>query len=197
MHWLSEYLIDQPLPRNFVFRVLGNRWFFHVLLVAAIATAIASACTSDGDGTDRISNKLEIASTVIFLVLTLLQAFHTIVFAWIDISGKWLFLQMIVMSDDDTFQHQKSRTCLMNHSSRSTGYLFSYWSQCCSLFVKAFLRLQLPTGKSTITSTFGILWSSFPNSWQWFCILRLSWFLQRKSFIFLPVAYNNVKSFKI
>ena len=70
-----------------------------MLLAAAVATTIAAACTSDGNGTDSTSDKLEIASTILFLALTLLQAFQTVVFAWIELSGVSISLLGIIWSN--------------------------------------------------------------------------------------------------
>ena len=76
-----DLLTGRPPPSHPVLRFTRNRRLFRVLLMVAVALGIASSSMTDATHTaanDNTIKSLHEASTIIFLVLTALQALQTL-----------------------------------------------------------------------------------------------------------------------
>lgn len=72
-------LTDAPPSNRPIVKLTHNRTFFRVLLLVAVILGIASAAKTNSNGNIVSSSKsLHIASTIMFLVLTVVQVLHTI-----------------------------------------------------------------------------------------------------------------------
>ncbi|KAF9554746.1 hypothetical protein CPC08DRAFT_821500 [Agrocybe pediades] len=82
-----EYVSSRPLSSRVIMQAIRNRHIFHLLLFIAVALAMAAGTTvqTEGDGPNRISNILNIVSTVFFLVLTVLQFVQTLVYVRMEL----------------------------------------------------------------------------------------------------------------
>jgi hypothetical protein len=82
---LSERLSGREESKNPIIRLIRNQRLFKVALLAAVAlgvTGISSSSSNDSTGTSSSSNPtLRKVSTALFVALTVLQAFHTVVLA--------------------------------------------------------------------------------------------------------------------
>ncbi|PPQ78965.1 hypothetical protein CVT25_002294 [Psilocybe cyanescens] len=67
-------------------RFFRSHHLFHLLLVTAIALALAASITNNGTGRDKASDILDIVSSTLFMVLTLIQSFHTVIFARMELT---------------------------------------------------------------------------------------------------------------
>ena len=86
-----EQLTGRPTPTGPLLRITRNRHVFRAVLTAAVVLGIVSATQTNNDGsTSATSRSLYKVSTIIFLVLTVLQAFQTLVLVWIEIAGEQL-----------------------------------------------------------------------------------------------------------
>lgn len=82
-------LSDHPQIDLPVLRLTQNRRLFRLALLIAVILGVISATQTNTDGsTGSLSKSLHIASTVIFLVLTVLQAIQTVVLAQTGVSGR-------------------------------------------------------------------------------------------------------------
>ncbi|KAH9482007.1 hypothetical protein JR316_0006537 [Psilocybe cubensis] len=62
-------------------RLTRSHHLFHFLLSAAIILALSAAITNNGTGRERVSDILDVVSSTLFMVLTVLQAVHSGLFA--------------------------------------------------------------------------------------------------------------------
>ncbi|KAF8179636.1 hypothetical protein BJ912DRAFT_982311 [Pholiota molesta] len=77
-----EILQNRPQSSNPLVRLTKNRLFFRIGLFVAVVLGILSAKEISSNGTISHTGNIEhIVSTILFLVLTLLQAFQTVVLA--------------------------------------------------------------------------------------------------------------------
>ncbi|KAK0455349.1 uncharacterized protein EV420DRAFT_1272829 [Desarmillaria tabescens] len=74
-----ELLSDLPPSTSILSRITGNRRIFRLSLTAGVALGIAGITTESNDPTSSTGIALRKASIIIFLVLTILQAFQTVV----------------------------------------------------------------------------------------------------------------------
>ncbi|PBK70159.1 hypothetical protein ARMSODRAFT_974644 [Armillaria solidipes] len=74
-----ELLSDVPLGKGPISRLARNRRIFRFSLSAGVALGIAGITTEANDPTSSTGSALRKASVIIFLVLTVLQAYQTIV----------------------------------------------------------------------------------------------------------------------
>jgi len=82
-------LADPTPPENPILRITQNRRLFRVAILIALILGIVSATSTNSNGsTSTTSNTLHIASTVLFLVVTVLQAVQTIFLASKHITGQ-------------------------------------------------------------------------------------------------------------
>ncbi|KAF8162620.1 hypothetical protein B0H34DRAFT_692095 [Crassisporium funariophilum] len=89
-----ELLNDSPRPRSPILQVTQNRRIFRLVLLVALVLGIVAASTTDNSGSSSSTSRtLHIASTVIFLALTVLQAFQTLLLARMEISAQRLYKQ--------------------------------------------------------------------------------------------------------
>jgi len=87
--WFSRFSIllsDYP-TKSRILRFTQNRRAFKIVLIVAVALGIAASSTFDASpNASNTSSSLRKASTIIFLVLTALQAIQTIYLAKIQMS---------------------------------------------------------------------------------------------------------------
>jgi len=82
-------LSDTTPPNNPILRITQNRRLFRLaILLGLILGIVSSSTTSSNSGSGSTSDSLHIASTVIFLLVTVLQALQTFVLAAKHRSGK-------------------------------------------------------------------------------------------------------------
>ncbi|KAK0183703.1 hypothetical protein F5146DRAFT_940729, partial [Armillaria mellea] len=74
-----ELLSNVPVGKSFISRLAHNRRIFRFALSAGVALGIAGITTESNDPTSSTGSALRKASVIIFLVLTILQAYQTIV----------------------------------------------------------------------------------------------------------------------
>ncbi|KAJ3502772.1 hypothetical protein NLJ89_g8734 [Agrocybe chaxingu] len=86
-----ESLSDRPSPTNPIIRLTQNRRMFRLTLLVAVVIGVVASSLSSGGSSDSTSSVLRKASTAIFLVLTVLQAFQTIYLAQTRISEPELY----------------------------------------------------------------------------------------------------------
>ena len=90
-------LADPTPPENPLLRITQNRRLFRVAILVALILGIASSTTTNSNGsTSSTANSLHIASTIIFLVVTVLQAIQTIFLASKRVSGKLSLLSFTI-----------------------------------------------------------------------------------------------------
>ncbi|KDR82182.1 hypothetical protein GALMADRAFT_58965 [Galerina marginata CBS 339.88] len=80
-----ELLTDRPPPRNPLLLLIRNRKVFRFALSAGVALGIASATIDNGQSTT--AKALHKVSVIVFLILTVLQAFQTAMLARMDMAG--------------------------------------------------------------------------------------------------------------
>jgi len=82
-------LADPTPPENPLLMITQNRRLFRVAILVALILGIASSTTTNSDGSSSTTtDTLHIASTVLFLVVTVLQAIQTIYLASKRVSGQ-------------------------------------------------------------------------------------------------------------
>jgi len=82
-------LADPTPPENPILRITQNRRLFRLAILVALILGIASSTSTNSDGsTSSTTSTLHIASTVLFLVVTVLQAVQTIFLASKRVSGQ-------------------------------------------------------------------------------------------------------------
>jgi membrane-associated phospholipid phosphatase len=78
---------DRPESSNPLIRLTKNRRLFRLVLLIAVILGIVASTEISSSGTISHTGKLErIISTIIFLVLTILQAFQTFLLARMELS---------------------------------------------------------------------------------------------------------------
>ncbi|KAF8963767.1 hypothetical protein BDZ97DRAFT_1819087 [Flammula alnicola] len=82
-----EIMSDRPESNNPIIRLTKNRFLFRLTLTAAVALGIVaiSSKTNPPSKTDQILHKV---STIIFLALTILQAFQTLLLTRMEIEAR-------------------------------------------------------------------------------------------------------------
>ncbi|CAA7260716.1 unnamed protein product [Cyclocybe aegerita] len=80
-----EALSDRPKSKIRLIRITQNRRMFRMLLLAAVVIGAVASSIANGSFTNSTANALRKTSTIIFLVLTILQAFQTVYFAWMEL----------------------------------------------------------------------------------------------------------------
>ncbi|KAF8963766.1 hypothetical protein BDZ97DRAFT_975361 [Flammula alnicola] len=81
-----EIIAGRPESNNPIIRLTKNRQLFRLPLTVAVALGIAAAASNNG--AESTSNQaLHKASTIIFLLLTILQAFQTTILTRMEIEG--------------------------------------------------------------------------------------------------------------
>jgi hypothetical protein len=84
-----EQLTDRPPPTSPILRITRNRHLFRMVLMTAVVLGIVSATQTNSNGsTSTTSSSLHKVSTIIFLVLTILQALQTLILVRVEISEK-------------------------------------------------------------------------------------------------------------
>ncbi|KIM49901.1 hypothetical protein M413DRAFT_439029 [Hebeloma cylindrosporum] len=84
-----EQRTGRPAPTSPLLRITRNRHAFRAALMAAVVLGIVSATLTNTDGsTSDTSKSLRKASIIIFLVLTILQAFQTLVLVRMEVAEK-------------------------------------------------------------------------------------------------------------
>jgi len=82
-------LADPTVPNNPILRITQNRRLFRVAILVALILGISASTTTNSNGTiSTTTTSLHVASTVIFLLVTVLQAVQTIFLARKTISGQ-------------------------------------------------------------------------------------------------------------
>ncbi|KAF8955120.1 hypothetical protein BDZ97DRAFT_1675192 [Flammula alnicola] len=82
----NEIIAGRPESNNPIIRLTKNRQLFRLALTVAVALGIVAA--SSNNGAESTTNQaLHKASTIIFLLLTILQAFQTTVLTRMEIEG--------------------------------------------------------------------------------------------------------------
>jgi hypothetical protein len=95
----SEILQNRPQSSNPLVRLTKNRLFFRIGLFVAVVLGILSAKEISSNGTISHTGNIEhIVSTILFLVLTLLQAFQTVVLARAEHSSQCIFFYLFIAS---------------------------------------------------------------------------------------------------
>ena len=93
-----------------------NRRVFRLAILVALILGITSSSTTNSNGsTSTTTNSLHIASTVLFLVVTVLQAVQTIFLASKRVSGKLSlfflpFYRRLILFKDKTSTTTKAKT---------------------------------------------------------------------------------------
>lgn len=109
-------LLDNTLSTSRISRLIQNRHLFRLALTVAVALGIAASnlVTSSNASSRSTGNSLREASTIIFLVLTVLQTYQTVLFVIHNHTRTcpmlFLFLlaQMLVFLDDQSkYDHEK------------------------------------------------------------------------------------------
>ena len=81
-------LTESSPPEHPILRLTQDRRLFRLVVMIALILGIISASSTKSNGTISATNKsLHIASTIIFLVVTVLQVLQTIILARKDVSG--------------------------------------------------------------------------------------------------------------
>ncbi|KAF8193705.1 hypothetical protein BJ912DRAFT_1021525 [Pholiota molesta] len=84
-----ELMQDRPESSNPLIRLTKNRRLFRLVLLIAVILGIVASTEISSSGTISHTGKLErIVSTVIFLVLTILQAFQTFLLAQMELATR-------------------------------------------------------------------------------------------------------------
>jgi len=87
-------LADPTPPNNPILRITQNRKLFRGAILAGLILGISASTTTNSDGTSSTTtSSLHVASTVIFLVVTVLQAVQTIFLAGKPTSGQNKYFQ--------------------------------------------------------------------------------------------------------
>ena len=103
-HLLRILLVDPTPPENPILRITQNRRLFRVAILVALALGIASSTSTNSNGsTSTTANALHIASTILFLVVTVLQAVQTIFLASKSVSSKFFFLKIFLLLPEAHF----------------------------------------------------------------------------------------------
>ena len=107
-------LTDPTPPENPILRITQNRRLFRVAILVALILGIASSTTTNSNGSSSsTANTLHIASTVIFLVVTVLQAVQTIYLASMRVSGEF-YRKRFTISIKGSFFCFKDKTSTTN-----------------------------------------------------------------------------------
>ncbi|KIK02650.1 hypothetical protein K443DRAFT_5931 [Laccaria amethystina LaAM-08-1] len=85
-----ELLKGTPPHRSFILRITRNRALFRLALTSAVALGITGTTMSQSSNPQTIKTGLTLrkVGTIIFLVLTVLQAFQTLILAKIELTSK-------------------------------------------------------------------------------------------------------------
>lgn len=95
-------LADPTPPNNPILRITQNRRLFRGAILAGLILGISAATTTNSDGTSSTTTtSLHVASTVIFLVVTVLQAVQTIFLAGKPISGMLSLYKLVLTCPTD------------------------------------------------------------------------------------------------
>ncbi|KAJ3491551.1 hypothetical protein NLJ89_g11327 [Agrocybe chaxingu] len=84
-----EALSDRPESKIRLIRITQNRRMFRLLLLSAVVIGAVGSSIANGSFTNSTANALRKTSVIIFLVLTILQAFQTVYYAWMELRGSW------------------------------------------------------------------------------------------------------------
>lgn len=93
---------DRPESSNPLIRLTKNRRLFRLVLLVAVILGIVASTEISSSGTISHTGKLErIISTIMFLVLTVLQAFQTFLLARMELSSMYIpfFNQVLHVPD--------------------------------------------------------------------------------------------------
>jgi hypothetical protein len=87
---LDRILLSDPTPpNNPILRLTQNRRLFRVAILVGLILGIASSSSTNSNGSSSsTTDSLHIASTIIFLVVTILQAIQTFFLASKHVSGQ-------------------------------------------------------------------------------------------------------------
>ncbi|KAF8892350.1 hypothetical protein CPB84DRAFT_1748770 [Gymnopilus junonius] len=101
-----DLLTRRPPPSHPILRLTRNRRLFRVVLMIAVALGIASSSMTDATHTASNDSKIKSlheASTIIFLILTVLQALQTLVFVKDEqlYEGIYNFTPLVLAADTD------------------------------------------------------------------------------------------------
>ncbi|KAF9477939.1 hypothetical protein BDN70DRAFT_944910 [Pholiota conissans] len=90
-----EIMQNRPESSNPIIRLTKNRRLFRLTLLIAVILGVVSSTSASKTGTFSSSGKTERqASTILFLILTLLQAFQTLLLAQMEIAARGLEKQI-------------------------------------------------------------------------------------------------------
>ncbi|KAF8809296.1 hypothetical protein BYT27DRAFT_7254796 [Phlegmacium glaucopus] len=79
---------ESSTPSHPILRLTQNRRVFRLAIMIALILGIVSSSTTTSNGTSTTNTSLHIASTVIFLIVTALQAIQTIILASQGVSAR-------------------------------------------------------------------------------------------------------------
>lgn len=90
---ISELLKGTPPHRSIILRITRNRALFRLALTSAVALGIAGTTMSQSSNPHTVNTGLTLrkVGTIIFLVLTVLQAFQTLILAKIELTSAYIF----------------------------------------------------------------------------------------------------------
>lgn len=82
----SEILSGHPKSKNIFMALIKNRRLFRLTMIVAVVLGSVSSSISNG-GSSQVASALHKATIIIFLVLTVLQAFQTVLLIRMEYAG--------------------------------------------------------------------------------------------------------------